>query len=568
MEFGFIGELFLVLFAAVAGGIVARFLRLQPLVGYIVSGVIFGSLFLHGETQVVERFAEIGIILLLFSIGVELSFKSLGRVFKVATVGAVLQIIFVAVISYLFLVAFGLPAKVSLIFSLGFSLSSTAVVVKILADRGESDTIHGKTMLGWLLIQDLAVIPIMVLLPLIAGVGEGGFLIQTLKALGTALVVVVATILLGRKIAPYLLHKVAAVNSRELLVVSAITLALGIAYLTSFFGISPALGAFLAGVIISETQENHAVFAETRPLRDLFVALFFVTLGFLVSPTILVNNLGLIIGLSFFVLLIKTLVVFILTATLGYHGKTAVSMALGLAQIGEFSFIIYSFAGKLEILDSRMTSVGIATTMITLLLTPLFYKSIVPVWRKARILTKKWPFIHKFFVGWDRKRLARKQRQKDHIIICGYGRVGKWVGKALSLEEIPFIVIDYNQTVVNKVRKEGKSVIYGDPAEPEVLEQAGVGLAKVVIVAIPDIVVQEEIITYIQSRHPSVKVISRAHLKEDVETLEVLRVDKVIQPEFEASIRIVKSILSLIGRPGDEIKKRLVNLRRSRSMTK
>ena len=567
MEFGFIGNLFFVLVAAFVGGLVAKFLRLRPIIGYIIAGIIFGSI-LPLEVVGVEKLAEVGIVLLLFSIGLELSLSKLIRVFRAATLGAIAQMVIVAALSYFFLLALGFNPAASVVLSLGFSLSSTAVVIKILSDRGETDTIHGEIMTGWLLVQDLAVIPMMVILPILAKTGEGGWLFPLGRALGVAALVVAATILLGRKVAPFVIHKVALTNSRELLVISAVALALGTAFFVSFFGISPALGAFLAGVVISETQENHAIFAETRPLRNLFVALFFVTLGFLVSPTVIVVNFWLILGLALFVLVLKSLVIFILSFVFGYHGKTAITASLGLSQVGEFSFIIFSLAGTLDLLSPQTASIGIATALVTLLVTPLLFKSIVPVWRRAKLLTAHWPEINKAFIGWDRRHAGDKEDLKNHVIIVGYGRVGSWVGKALDSLNLPFVVIDLNLHVVNKLRKAGIAAIFGDPTEPETLDKVQAKDAKAIVVAIPDRVAQEELITRIQTIGPKVKIISRAHLDEDWEKLRTLKVDKVVQPEFEAAVAIVRSILVSMGKSREEINKRIRNLRLSHAINK
>lgn len=554
----------MVLIAALSGGLSVRLLKLQPLLGYIIAGVIFGAIFpIQGLG--IERLAEIGAILLLFSVGIELSLSRLGRVLRVALLGAGIQIILVTLLGYLLLGLFGIAPLTALILSAGFSLSSTAVVVKILADRGEIDTIHGEVMVGWLLVQDLAVIPMMVILPALAHSLGGELVLAAGRALLGAGAVVGVSILAGRLIAPFLLHRVASVNSRELLVLSAVALALGTAAITSFFGISPALGAFLAGVVISESQEKHAVFAETRPLRDLFVALFFVTLGFLVSPAVIFANLGLILILAIFVLVVKFLVVFLVSLGLGYHGKTAVATSFGLAQIGEFSFIIFSAARGFGILSAQMTSVGVAVALLTLLATPFLFKSILPFWRWLRNISAKWPTFNKFIIGWDRKSSIRAESLTNHIIICGFGRVGGWVGKALDSVGIPFIVIEYNQKIVNDLAKSGRNVIYGDPTEPEVLEAAGVKEAKVIVLAIPDRVAQEQLITHVQTVAPKVKIITRANLDEDWEKLKHLRVDKVVQPEFEAAVAISKSILSSMGKPKEEISERIKSLRLSRS---
>lgn len=564
MQTAFTRDLFLVLTAALSGGLSLRLLKLQPIIGYIIAGVIFGAIFpIQGLG--IERLAELGAILLLFSVGIELSLSRLERVLRVALLGASIQIILVTLLGYFLLGMFGTEPLTALILSAGFSLSSTAVVVKILSDRGETDTIHGEVMIGWLLLQDLAVIPMMVILPALANFFGGELVLPAGRALLGAGAVVGVSILTGRLIVPFLIHQVASVNSRELLVLSAVALALGTAAITSFFGISPALGAFLAGVVISESQEKHAVFAETRPLRDLFVALFFVTLGFLVSPAVIFANLGLILALAIFVLIVKFLVVFLVSLGLGYHGKTAVATSFGLAQIGEFSFIIFSAARGLGLLSAQMTSVGVAVALLTLLATPFLFKSILPFWRWLRNITAKWPTFNKFIIGWDRKSSISREGLTNHIIICGFGRVGGWVGKALDSVGIPFIVIEYNQKIVNDLAKSGRNVIYGDPTEPEVLEVAGVKEAKVIVLAIPDRVAQEQLITHVQTVAPNVKIITRANLDEDWEKLKHLRVDKVVQPEFEAAVAISKSILSSMGKPKEEVSERIKNLRLSRS---
>lgn len=556
-----IQALFFVLAAALLGGVAARLLRLRPIVGYIIAGVVFGSFLV--EKAAVESLVEIGIILLLFSVGLELSFSKLARVYKVATFGAIAQIVIISGLSFAFLSALKFPPLTSLVLSLGFSLSSTAIVVKILDVRGERDTIHGGVMVGWLLVQDLAVIPMMVILPVLAQANGGGWFVSGGRALVVAVLIVGAIILLGRIVVPFLIHQVAATGSRELLVIAGVTLAIGTVLLTSAFGISLALGAFLAGVVISETQENHAIFAETRPLRDLFVALFFVSLGFLVSPQIILANFWLIGGIALFVLVAKTLVVFLLSLFLGYHGKTAVATSLGLSQIGEFSFVIFSSAAVLGLLDRETASIAIAAMLITLLVTPLLFKSAVPFWRRIKMLGFRWPKVYQALVGQDRHPVRVDKKLENHIIIVGFGRVGSWVGKALASLKLPFIVIDLNLQVINRAKAAGLTAIYGDPTEPEVLEKAKLRKAKAAVVAIPDRLAQEELIAHIQTVAPKLKIISRAHFDWDWERLRALKVDKVVQPEFEAAVSIVRTILVSLGRSSEEIKARIKSLRQS-----
>ncbi|KKR72567.1 MAG: Potassium/proton antiporter [Candidatus Woesebacteria bacterium GW2011_GWA2_40_7] len=328
----FVLPLFLLILAAATGGILAKLAKLPPLLGYIVGGLVFGTV-VPPAVRNIARLSEVGTILLLFSIGLELSLSKLSKFFKIAIFGATAQIVAVSLISFFVLKALGIEVIPAIILSAGFSLSSTALVVKVLSDRGEIDTLHGGVMTAWLLVQDLAVVPMMVIL-------TG----STVVALTKSFIVIVIAIILGKSLVPFLIHKIALTNSRELLVLTSITLALGVAVVTYLFGVSPALGAFLAGIAISDTQEHHAVFAEIRPLRDLFVALFFVSLGFLISPSVLVSKFGFIIFLAFGVLLLKSIVVFLVTAAFGFRGRSAVAASMGLSQIGEFALVIYSSA--------------------------------------------------------------------------------------------------------------------------------------------------------------------------------------------------------------------------------
>lgn len=552
--------LFLIVLAAVAGGIFAKLLKLPALVGYIIAGIAVGAI-LPANLKSVSALAQIGTILLLFSIGVELSLNRLSKFLKVAVLGASIQVILVTLISYLFLIKFGINPTASLVLSLGFSISSTAVLVSILGSRGEMDTIHGGIMFSWSLVQDLLVIPIMVILPVL-NLG-GGVWGPIAMSLGKAAAVILSALLLGKLVAPYIIRYVAATNSRELLLLSSVGLALGTAIATSFFGISPALGAFLAGVVISESQERHAIFAETRSLRDLFVALFFVTLGFFVSPFVVITRLPLIVGITLTIIILKALVVFFVSALFGFRGRTAVAASFGLAQVGEFAFVIFSSAIVLGLIGDVEISLGIAVTLLTLIVSPIIFDKVVPFWRLMRAKSAG-SFLEVFFASGERKDVFTKDLE-GHIIICGYGRVGKWVGRALSDFGIPFIVIEYNQQIVNELKEGGISVLYGDPTEPEVLEAVGIRQAKAIILAIPDRVAQETLIAYTQSVAPNVKIISRTHDDGDWEKLKTLRVDKIVQPEFEAAIEIIRSVLISRGKSKEEISEAVKSLRVSHS---
>lgn len=553
MQISYMLGLFLVFSSALLGGFLAKKIKIQPIVGYIVAGIVMSAIFPIDKAEVLDM-AEFGAVLLLFSIGLELSIDQFRTFFKRVLVASILQMFFVSVILYFILQLFSITNLTAVILAVGFSLSSTAVVVKMLFDRGESETNHGKIMTAWLLVQDLAVIPVMILLPLFAGGGEG-LLTVGLIAIIKALLIVVTAFVLGKHIVPVLIHKVAGINSRELLLLTAVSLAVGTAVGASYLGISPALGAFIAGFVISESQENHAVFAETRPLRDLFVALFFVTLGFFVTPQLLLANIVKIVGISIIVILIKFIVILIINYFFKFNGKTMIINSIGLSQVGEFAFIIFSTAVTLKIISAEDSAIGIAIGLTTLIISPFLYSKSMQIWKFLKSKFRIFSSIEKGVLD--------ESEMKNHIIILGYGRVGGWVGRSLTDHHIPFVVVDYNQEIVNDCQKKGIIAIYGDPAEKEVLTVANIQDAKVVVIAIPDRISQESIIAHIQTTAPTVKIISRVHLDEDWDKLKILRVDKLVQPEFEAATSIIRTILSSMGKNKEEIGKSIKSLRLS-----
>lgn len=541
-------SLLFAIIAAAFGGIIAKKLRIQPIIGYIFSGIILGA-FLPSTTDI-SQLAELGIVFLLFSLGLEFPVKKISKMLKPVLLGVFLQTVLISFFSYFFFLKLGFDRVPSLIFAFGIASSSTAIIVKILSDKGETDTLYGVSMTGWLLIQDLMVIPAVVLISSQSLVGS----------LIKATYVILTTIVFGRLIIPYLIHKVASLNSRELLLLSSLGLAIGIAYLTYLLGISPSLGAFLAGLVLAEAAENRAVFAEVRPFRDIFVAIFFVTLGFMVKPSTVFTNFFLIVGIAVYIVLVKSIIDFAAAVIAEYKGKTAIAIGLGMSQAGEFSFVVFSLAASVKLLESSQTSVVIASALITLLATPFLFRSIIPVWKKLKDITQKFPKIHKYFIG-SEGYVSERIEFSNHIIICGYGRVGAWVGRALEELGTPFVIVDYNRDVVSELKKKGLPVIFGDPAEIEVLEAAGIGNAKAVVLAIPDRISQEILIGHVQTLTPKVMIISRVHLDSDLERLRALKIDKIVQPEFEAAMAITKTILVSMGKSREEIDERIKKLR-------
>ncbi len=557
-----LANLFFILLAALIGGLFAKLLKLPSLVGYILAGVLGGLIFSF-DSVTSQNIAELGVILLLFSVGLEISLEKLMKVGKVAIVGAILQIIIVSAISFWVLVSLGnVQPNSALVLSLAFSMSSTALIVKIFQDANETGTIRYEILTSWALVQDLAVIPIVVLLPTLTLQGSASWSSIAMSSILTTILVLGIVLLTGKLIAPYLTHIVAMTNSRELLILLAVTLALGIASLVGLFGITSAFGAFLAGVVISKTQENHAIFSETRPLRDIFSILFFVSLGFLVSPMFVISHFLVILVLTIFVILIKIFVTFLICELFEYKGKTAIAVSLGIAQIGEFAFVLFLIAQKLGILSNDLTQIGISTTLFSLLISPFLFKEIVAISRKLKEVTKD-TFLESLFVHEARENGGGQTKIVNHVIIAGYGRMGKWIGKALKQIGVEFVVIDYNHKTIRDALSQGLFAIYGDASFPEILEEANVKDAKAILITLPDANSQEEIIVYCQKNFPEVKIMARAHLDSDIKKLGDFKIQKVVQPEFEAALTIVRSILVNSGRDKEEVNKKIKALRLS-----
>ena len=546
-------SLFLILLAALVGGLVAKLLRLPSLVGFILAGVVGGMIFAF-DTKAINDIAELGVILLLFSVGLELSLEKLMKVGKIAILGGIIQILAVTGICYLF--------TQSIVLSLAFSLSSTALIVKIMAERGDTGTIHYEILTGWALVQDLAVIPIVAILPTLTFAASGGsWMNLALGSVGTTALILGITFLVGRLLAPYLTHLIAATNNRELLILLGVTLALGTASMVTLFGISPAFGAFLAGVVISKTQENHAIFSETRSLRDIFSVLFFVSLGFLITPGFILSHFFLIIPLAIFVIAVKAIVTFVICLLFGVKGRTAITVAIGLAQVGEFAFVLFLIAGSMKMITPEVASIGTATTLVTLLISPFLFKAITPTWRYMKTLTEG-SSLKKFFAGGVNS-VKDEVELNGHIIICGYGRMGKWVGRALKEMGVEFAVIDYNQKVVREASAAGAKAVYGDASYPEVLEAVFIDKAKAIIITLPDPIALEEIVIFCKHKVPNIKIMASAHLDADMRKLMDMKIHKIIQPEFEGALAVVKTVLTNSGRSKEEVAKNMKALRLS-----
>jgi CPA2 family monovalent cation:H+ antiporter-2 len=548
-----ISTLLLVFSAAIIGGAIAKMLKQPTLLGYIAAGVLFGNIFPYmTDATFLKGIGDIGVTLLLFTLGVEFSFHRLKTLMGTLPWAAIAQMVLCILLFLLLTMFLGFPFLAALVISIAGSLSSTAVIVKVLSERGELDSVPGEVMTGWSVVQDLAVVPIMILLPAVIASATAADItvpsVVTSLALGIlkAAVALGLIIFLGKTVVPKALGKVATLGNREIFMLVTVGLVMLSAMTTYVLGLSAALGAFVAGLLISETSQNHAIFAEVRPMRDLFVVVFFVSIGMGVPGSYLLRSAGVLAVLAVVILTIKWFVVMGLMRFMGYHRKTSFLVAVGLTQMSEFGFIIASQGWVLGALTRDQYTLLVALTFLTILVsTPFFSWGHRLYYGLHGWLDKYMPRVfHTYAEPADTK---EELPYRDHIVLCGYGRVGKYIGRALAMADIPFVVVDYNNATIASLKAKGIPVVYGDPADKNVLDYAQVDFAKAIIIAIPDRQTQELVIAHAQTLNRRIKIICRTHHEEDQKYLKSLGVDAVIQPEFEAAISIVERLLPSFG---------------------
>lgn len=550
--FFFLRDIVIVLGVGFVGAFIARRLRLPLILGYLLGGFAFAAfLFPHITFDTsLQTLSEIGVALLLFALGTEFSLANLGKVRQVAVWGGMLQILLTILATVIILPNFGLSIKESLFLGSVFALSSTAVVVKILTDKGELNTLHGEILVGILLLQDLAVVPLMILLPKLLIFQSFSFaaLLGILASILKAGAIIAATFFLGRHLLPWLLQRVARLNARELLLVCVVFLALSFAFVASLLGLPPSIGAFLAGLLISESLLNHAVFTEIRPLRDMFSIIFFVLLGMFLSPSFFFANLLLILLLFVFVILVKTIIVFALLLAFSYHTKTSFFVASSLTSVGEFAFVLSGLFVTQNLISPTLYNLVLATSLLTILTTPWQMAFAPKGYRFIKEIVRRKPRLYNGIFGrldFD-KSFTQELPLEDHVVILGHGRVGKVVSRVLMRTGIPFVGVDFNLAIVEELKRKGIPFVYGDPSDVEVLDFAQVDKAKVVVISVPDRKSQEIMIRNTLKLNQRAKIIVRSHFEEDKEFLLASGAYAVVMPEREAGLTIAQKIVSLL----------------------
>lgn len=549
-EFDFLKSLEVIFIASAAVILLLYKLKIPSLIGFIIAGIIIGP---HGvglitDVNFIQILAEIGVILLLFTIGIEFSLTKLFRIKRAILGGGgaqvVLTIIISAALTYL---AIG-DANRSIFFGFLYALSSTAIVLKLLAERAEIDSPHGYTMVGILIFQDLCIVPLMLLIPVLSGDVIDVFDIA--MKMVTAALIILVVLLSSRWIVPSLLHQVVGTRSRELFLTTIILLCLGIALLTSRFGLSLALGAFLAGLIISESEYAHQALSDILPFKDSFMGLFFVSIGMLMNIEFVLGNSMRIVEVVVLIFGLKILTGIAAAMLIGNALRSAVMTGLGLAQIGEFSFVL-AIAGKASgLIAEDYYQIFLSSSVVTMLMTP-FIVSVAP-----RIA--EWTTTHPVMKKLDRRKRgvaaeSGPRKKHDHVVIIGFGLNGRNLAKVLKEAEIPYVVLEMNSDTVREMRKKGEPIHYGDGTSKEILHKMGIEKARLLVVAISDPFATRRIVSIARQANPDVYIIVRTRYLIEVDDLKKLGADDVIPEEFETSIEIFSRVLHRYSFPRNAI---------------
>lgn len=564
-ELSLLENMAIVLGAALIGGMVARRLKLPVILGYLAGGIAIGpyGLGLVSDMEQIDTLATIGVVLLLFTLGIEFSLSAVRKMGKVAILGGIGQILATATLGLMAGWLFNWSLVEAVFFGFVIALSSTMIVIKTLMDRGELGSPHGRVMIGILLVQDLSVIPLMVIVPYLDQSG-----VALLSALGwgalKAVLFLGALLVLGFWGLPWLMRRLAGERSRELFLLAVVCLGLGAAFGTYYFGLSAAFGAFVAGLLISESEYAHQALADIVPLRDIFATLFFVSLGMLVDLDFAVANPAMVGGVVAIIILGKFVICSFIPWLFGYGGKTMLFVGSGLFQIGEFSFILAALALDEGIISNDLYSLTLTSAAITILLTPfglilasaLYYRLSQGV-RFSRL------FASRLDLGSPSE---EKEELSSHVVICGCGRVGRNLGRVLERRNLSRLVIDIDPRVIESLRARGVPAVYGDASNPHILAQARLEKARVMVVTFADPMATELALKNALRINPKLYVVARVHGDEEAEVLRDMGVAELVRPDFEAGLEIIRHTLHRFGLTTHEIQY-IVNTLRDEGLT-
>jgi len=531
-------------------GLVAHRLKLPPLVGYLVAGIVIGFAPAVGADQnIANQLSEVGVILLLFGVGLHFSLQDLLSVRGIAIPGAIAQGLLATPLGMAVGWALGWSPAAGFIFGLALSVASTVVLLRMLQERRLVDTERGKITIGWLIVQDIAMVLALVLLPAITRLFEGEappdaatMLAQTAEVAGKLLVFTLAMLVIGKKLIPALLHYVAHTGSRELFRLAVLSIALGFAFLAAeLFGVSLALGAFFAGMVLSESQLSQQAATESLPLRDAFAVLFFVSVGMLFHPAIMVDAPLAVLATVVIIVAAKSIAAYAVVRAFGQSHDTGLMISVSLAQIGEFSFILANLGMRLNVLPSEGRDLILAGAIITILLNPILFSA-----------------LDRYFARRDKtsgdmasapEPLEEREAQADeatpirehipvtsltdHVVLIGHGRVGRFVSKVLRERNTPLYIVEDDADDAAELKAQGVEVLHGNAADPEVIKSANLAEARCLLIAIPDAFEGGQVVEQARAINPDLRIVARAHSEAEIDHLATHGADFVVMGEHE-----------------------------------
>ncbi len=545
-ETGLIATIVAAFALAFVFGLIARRLKLSPIVGYLIAGILIGP-FTPGyvaDTSLASQLAEIGVILLMFGVGLHFSLADLMRVRAIAVPGAIGQILVATCIGAGLALLWGWTLSSAIVFGLALSVASTVVLLRALEDYSLLRTQRGQIAIGWLIVEDLAMVVALVLLPAFAGIvnsGGAGFsawqLVLTLAVtIGKVVLFVVLMFVFGRRWIPKLLGSVAAIRSRELFTLAVLAIAMGVAYASSLlFGVSLALGAFFAGVVLNESELSHKAAEDILPLQDAFAVLFFVSVGMLYDPHILLQQPLQVLAVTLVIVLGKSIAALVIVLAYGHSLRTALTAAVSLAQIGEFSFILIGLALSLGLVTHEAQTLILAGAILSIAINPFMFHLIEPA--------ERWSARHPRSRGW----LSRPDSDSDivvpadwsnHVVIVGHGRVGRVIAQMLREHNQKYAVVESNRAIVESLTQQGIPTLAGDMADPQVMRAVALERARLLAFAIPDSFQLRHALDQVRKINPQLEVIARTHDEESADLLRNSGVALVVMGEHELAVKM------------------------------
>jgi CPA2 family monovalent cation:H+ antiporter-2 len=547
-------------------GLAANMLRVSPIVGYLLAGIAVGPFTpgFVGDSALASQLAEIGVILLMFGVGLHFSIKDLMSVRAIALPGAVAQIVTATAIGYGLAHFLGWGVGAGLVFGLSLSVASTVVLLRALEERNALQSSEGKIAVGWLIVEDLAMVLALVMLPALAGVlgGDadaarvpgttGNIWLSLLVTLAKVALFVALALVVGTRLVPWLLMRVTRTGTRELFTLCVLAIALGIAYGSSAaFGVSFALGAFFAGVILSESELSHQAGNDSLPLKDAFAVLFFVSVGMLFDPSVLMREPLAVLAVLAIIMVGKSLAAFIIVLAFRHPVRTALTVSASLAQIGEFSFILAGLGGALGLLPPDGRDLILSGAILSIALNPVTFAGVAPLARWIEARPRLLQLLERRGADRHRTAVSSASRLRDHAIVVGYGRVGGAIGQAIKAQGLPFAVIERDHLMLASAQEACIPTVVGDAAVPGVLEAAGLDHARLVVVATPDGFQARRIVELAQRQKPGIDIVVRTHSENELKALQALKVGQAVMGERELANGMLEYALRSLGVPAE-----------------